>query len=114
MIYDILEVFRKEYEQKGDKLILDNYQLKDGLYVRVNNDGSLDYYICETVKKDKIFRTLDGILVNNILDWFKERDYYSGYLNSNKSFFDKKIHNVNYLSFFVKVESLNENLLMKC
>jgi len=109
MIYDVLEVFRKEYEFKGDKLILDNYQLKDGLYIKVNADDSLDYYISETVKKDKIFRTLDGIAADNMLDWFKERDYYSGYLNSNKSFFDKKIHNVNYLSFFVKVESFNEN-----
>lgn len=37
MIYDILEVFKKEYEIKGDKLILDNYQLKDGLYLRIDD-----------------------------------------------------------------------------
>ena len=41
MIYDLLEVFRKEYEIKGDKLILDNYVLKDGLYVKVNDDESM-------------------------------------------------------------------------
>lgn len=109
MIYDVLDVFRKEYEEKGDKLILDNYQLKDGLYVKVHTDESVDYYISETVKKDKIFKTLNGTLANNTLDWFKERDYYSSYLNSNKSFFDKKIHNINYLSFFAKVESFKEN-----
>jgi hypothetical protein len=47
MIYDVLEVFRKEYEGKGDKLIFDNYALK-------------------------------------------ERDYYSEWLNANKTFYDKK------------------------
>jgi len=108
VIYDILEVFKKEYEIKGDKLILDNYVLKDGLYVKVNSDASIAYYIAKTIKKEKIFQTLDGIQANDILDWFKERDYYSGYLNSNKAFDDKKIHNINYLSFFVKVESFNE------
>lgn len=108
MIYDVLEVFKKEYEQKGDKLILDNYQLKDGLYVKVNNDEGLEYYIAKSVKKEKKFQTLEGIDANDVFDWFKERDYYSGYLNSNKAFDDKKIHNVNYLSFFVKVESFNE------
>jgi CRISPR-associated protein Csh1 len=108
MIYDVLEVFKKEYEEKGEKLILDNYQLKDGLYVKVSNDEELEYYIAKTVKKEKKFQTLEGIDANNVFDWFKERDYYSGYLNSNKAFDDKKIHNVNYLSFFVKVESFNE------
>ncbi len=110
MIYDILEIFKNEYEKKGDKLILDNYELKDGLYVRVLDNGSLEYYIAQTLKKEKVFSTINSEHVNNTtLDWFKERDYYSNYLNSNKSFFDKKIHNVNYLSFFLKVESLNEN-----
>lgn len=108
MIYDVLEIFKKEYEQKGDKLILDNYILKDGLYVKVNKDESVEYYIAKTVKKEKTFQALDGQQVNNIFDWFKERDYYSGYLNSNKAFDDKKIHNINYFSFFVKVESFNE------
>lgn len=113
MIYDVLEVFRKEYEAKGDKLILDNYQLKDGLYVRVNENESLDYFIFANDKKqenkENCFKDLDGNIQKNEYAWFKEKDYYSGYLNSNKSFYDKKIHNINYLSFFVKVESFNEN-----
>lgn len=102
MIYDILEVFNKEYEKKGDKLILDNYQLKDGLYVKVNGDKSIEYFIA---KKDNIFSTLNGIIEHKMVDWFKARDYYSEWLNANKAFYDKKIHNINYLSFFVKVES---------
>lgn len=112
MIYDLLEVFRKEYEVKGDKLILDNYILKDGLYIKVNDDESMEYFIFSNDKKqetkENCFKDLDGSIQKNAYAWFKERDYYSVYLNSNKSFYDKKIHNVNYLSFFVKVESFNE------
>jgi CRISPR-associated protein Csh1 len=109
MIYDILEVFRKEYDEKGDKLILDNYMLKDGLYVKINDDRTLEYFIFENDKKierkENCFKDLGGNINHKMYEWFKERDYYSGYLNSNKSFYDKKIHNINYLSFFVKVDS---------
>lgn len=109
MIYDMLEVFRKEYEVKGDKLILDNYVLKDGLYIKVNDDENMEYFISKTLKKEKVFLHVNGDVTHTMFDWFKERDYYSGYLNSNKAFDDKKIHNVNYLSFFVKVESFISN-----
>lgn len=105
MIYDLLEVFTQAYTEKGDKLILDNYQLKDGLYVKINKDETVEYYLAQTVKKAKTFSTLEGNINHTMHEWFKERDYYSGYLNSNKSFYDKKIHNVNYLSLFIKLES---------
>jgi len=109
MIYDILDVFEKQYEDKGDKLILDNYMLKDGLYVKINKDGTLNYYIFKDSKnenvKDYCFKDLNDNINTSMYQWFKERDYYSGYLNSNKAFSDKKIHNINYLSLFVKLES---------
>lgn len=109
MIYDILEVFRKEYEEKGDKLILDNYVLKDGLYVKIDDNENLEYFIFlndkKIERKENCFKNLNGTINHKMYEWFKERDYYSGYLNSNKSFYDKKIHNINYLSFFVKVDS---------
>lgn len=118
MIYDLLEVFKKDYQEHGDKIILDNYVLKDGLYVRANQDNSLDYFIYQLDKKveqkDNCFKDLDGNIQPQAIQWFKERDYYSYYLNSNKAFYDKKIHNVNYLSFFVKVESfINPEKLLK-
>ena len=39
MIYDILEVFKKLYDESRDKIILDNYLLKDGLYVIVDDNN---------------------------------------------------------------------------
>ncbi len=113
MIYDILETFEKQYKEKGDKLILDNYILKDGLYVKINKNEELEYYIYKNNKNEKVkeycFKDLSGNIKSSLYEWFKERDYYSSYLNSNKAFGDKKIHNVNYLSLFIKLESFTSN-----
>ncbi len=109
MIYDLLEVFKKEYSQKGDKLILDNYQLKDGLYITVDTKFEPTYFIYKFDKKlesnELSLKDLEGNIKREKYQELTQKDYYSSYLNSNKSFFDKKIHNVNYLSFFVKVDS---------
>jgi len=113
MIYDILAVFKKQYEEKGDNLILGKYLLKDGLYVKINKDDSLEYYIFKNNRNENVkeycLKDLNGNINSTMYQWFKERDYYSCYLNSNKAFGDKKIHNVNYLSLFVKLDSfINE------
>ncbi|MGA1940331.1 hypothetical protein [Arcobacter sp. YIC-310] len=105
MIYDILEAFEKLYFEKKDKLILGSYSLKDGLYVKINKDNTLDFYEAKTIKKEKVFTDLNGIANSEIFEKFKQWDYYSSYLNSNKALFDKKIHNINYLSYFFKVEN---------
>ena len=109
MIYDILEPFRKEYTQKGDKLILDNYELKEGIYIKVLADGLTKSFIVKRKNRELTFSDLDGGLNYSAYEWFKARDYYSSYLNSNKSFYDKKIHNINYLSLFVKIDSFISN-----
>lgn len=110
MIYDVLEEFNKEYSKHGDKLILDNYQLKDGLYVVINKHN-IEYFIYKFEKhigdKELSLKDLNGNRIKDRYFDLVRKDYYSYYLNSNKSFYDKKIHNVNYLSFFVKVESFN-------
>ena len=105
MINDVLEVFRKEHEAKGDKLILDNYALKEGIYIKVNSDESMKAFIVKRKNRELIFTDLEGGLNYTAYEWFKERDYYSEWLNANKAFYDKKIHNINYLSLFVKIES---------
>jgi len=89
MIYDLLEVFREEYREKKDKLILDNYELKEGIYIKVKSSGDIESYIVKRKNRELVFTDIDGGLNHN----------------SNKSFYDKKIHNVNYLSLFIKIES---------
>ncbi len=109
MIYEILKIFKEHYEREGDRLVLDNYHLKEGLYVKIKKDETIEYYIFKNNKNEKIkdycLKDLNGNIRTAAYQWFKERDYYSGYLNSNKAFSDKKIHNINYLSLFVKLES---------
>lgn len=109
MVYDLLDVFLELYEKNGDKVILDHYLLKDGLYVKIDDGGNLEYYIFKNDKKEKkkelCFKDLEKRNSRDMYSWFVERDYYSIYLNSNKSFLDKKIHNINYFTLFVKLES---------
>lgn len=120
MIYEMVEVFQKKYEEHGERLILDSYVLKDGLYIKVDKDNSLDYFIFQNnnkeEKKENCFKTLDGKIDKRCYEWFKEVDYNSEWISANKMFFDKKIHNINYLSFFVKLESFvskDANKLLK-
>ncbi len=118
MIYDILEVFKKKYENKGDKLILDNYVLKDGLYVKVNEDASLEYFIKSSKKvkydgksqAEHYFKNINGSNETLQLDWFKQKDYFSNVIDTAKSYDapKKTIHNNNYLSLFMKIESFLE------
>ena len=109
MIYDILEVFKKLYDESKDKIILDNYLLKDGLYVIVDDNNQEEFFIYKADKKiaDKDLCLLD-LNKNRRRDKYfdlTQKDYYSEWLNANKMFFDKKIHSINYFSFFVKLES---------
>lgn len=114
MIYDILELFNKEYEREGDKLILDNYQLKNGVYIIISDNDSLEYFIktSQKIKKDAknetehFFKNKQGEINNQKYDWFKQRDYYSNVIDTGKAFDAPKkiIHNNNYLTLFMKVE----------
>ena len=104
MIYDILEVFKKEYEKSGDGLILGSYTLKDGLYVKINKDNTLEFFESKTVKKEKLFTNLNGIQNSDMKEWFIQRDYCSNVIETAKSYDApiKSIHNNNYLTLFMK------------
>jgi len=113
MIYDLINVFA-EYGSSDDKLILDNYELKEGLYIKVLSNGDYEAFLTKKKNRELIFSDINEGLSYTAYEWFKERDYYSSYLNSNKAFHDKKIHNINYFTLFVKTESfINEKKLLK-
>lgn len=85
-------IFKKAYKEKGDKIVLDYYKPKTGLYIRINKNGSRDYL---TIEKDSI--------EDELYSWFKERDYYSSLLSMNKPIDPKKkIHSNNYYTIFMK------------
>jgi CRISPR-associated protein Csh1 len=95
VIYNLLQNFKKAYEIKGDDLIIENHNLKEGLYIRVNNALEFEHFIVKKdCTKDKLF------------EWFRKADFYSCIINTNKSVADKKIHSCNYLSLFIKKKIL--------
>lgn len=98
MLKDCLEVFKKMYEEHGDKLIIDSYTLSEGSYVLVKKDGSIE--VLEVSKKDTD-------KTDRLYKYFAQRDYLSKLIDMNKPIDGKKIiHSNNYLSFFVKKENL--------
>jgi len=114
VIYDILEVFNEKYKEVGDKLILDSYVLKDGLYIKVNDDGEPSFFRKATNKSkingettvEHCFSDENNINQIKEMDWFKARDYYSNVIDTSKSYDapKKTIHNNNYLTLFMKIE----------
>ncbi|MBD7912304.1 type I-B CRISPR-associated protein Cas8b/Csh1 [Clostridium cibarium] len=106
MLKDCLEVFKRELNAKGEKLITDTYVPKDGTYIIVapTNDA---YEIKEIVqiKQDKKAKGIDKS--HSYYSYICERDYNSKLVEMNKPIDGKKvIHSNNYLSFFIKKENL--------
>ena len=106
MLKDCLEIFKNELDKKGDKLILDNYIPADGTYIILspsNNSFSIKDVV--EVKLDKKTRTVDKS--SNYYEDICKYDYNSKLISMNKPIDGKKvIHSNNYLSFFVKKDSL--------
>ena len=109
MVADIIDNLKNRHVD-FQKVIIDNYQLKDGLYVRIGQNG-VEYFIYkkpkgEEASKEIGFKDLDGNFRAGEYEWFARRDYVSVYLNSNKALDPpkKKIHNNNSLTLFVKAK----------
>lgn len=112
MLKDCIEIFEKELLLKGDKLIIDNYLPSDGTYVIVSIEDD-KFFIKEAfdIKYNKKSDEIEGR--ENI--YFKEvceYDYNSKLIGMNKPIDIKKIiQSNNYLSFFVKKESIGNKKL---
>jgi len=107
MLKDTIEALEIDFQ----KAIIDNYKLKDGLYVRVGKE--VEYFIYKAPKKENSndigLKDLEGNIRANDYEWFAKRDYLSVYLNSNKALDPpkKKIHNNNYLTLFSKAKEFS-------
>lgn len=103
VIKDLAVSFEKAKRQFPD-IVQDNYRLKEGLYLRINPEESWQTQIAALEQnhlviwaKEEEYSKLD------LLQWFKQRDYWSSTLNSNKSVDNKKqVHSNNPFSLFVK------------
>jgi CRISPR-associated protein Csh1 len=102
LIYNLLDTFKKAYHIKGDDLVIENHRLKEGLYIKVCEDGTMKSTI---IKKDST--------VDSNYEWFRKADFYSNLINTNKYIGDKKIHSNNYLTFFIKEKNFKKEKFPK-
>lgn len=111
MLSQALEVFKKQYESQGDTMILSEYIPKDGDYVIVTPVG--DSFEVEEIVNIKLnSKTKEIDRTNRFFDFICKVDYNSNLLDMNKPIDSKKIiHSNNYLSFFIKKESLTNGKL---
>ncbi|RCX12707.1 CRISPR-associated protein Csh1 [Anaerobacterium chartisolvens] len=96
MVNDFAALFEKAYDAHGDKMILDSYVPDNGLYIRINPDGSMEG---KAINR----KAFEDIRDHELVKWFKSADYYSRLIDMNKPIDPKKtIHSNNYLSVFIK------------
>lgn len=114
MLNQALEVFKKEYEEKGDSFILDTYIPADGTYIVVK--PTEDNFVVDEIvdiKVDKKTRSIDRTISQH-MDFICFADYYSKVTDMNKAILSgsgKVIQGNNYLSFIIKKESLTNGKL---
>ena len=114
MLADCLEVFKKQLEEKGDSLILDSYLPADGTYVLADLSKGGEIVEQGILKWDKKKKELAGKEQFQFYDEMVFFDYNSRLVDMNKPMDSKKIiHSNNYLSFFIKKDSIVNGKLTK-
>ncbi|MDO5432916.1 hypothetical protein [Eubacterium sp.] len=98
MLKECIVVFEHQYEKQGDTIFIEDYLFDHGLYVLVDADGSI-------LVKQEVHEDED--LPEEFIEAFKEIDYLSRIISTNKAVDKKKmIHSNNYLSFWVKKQNV--------
>lgn len=85
-----------------DTMVLDHYQLKPGLYLQLNDDGSMD----------ELYVAKKSSLPENdpLIEWFKYADFNSCLVEMNKPVDPKKkIHSNNLFSLFCRRDTFRQN-----
>lgn len=112
MLKECLEVFKHQLDKNGDKMILHSYVPVDGTYVIVSpKDNSFEIKDQVNIKYNKKTKELEGSS-SSYFYYLCECDYNSKLIEMNKPIDGKKIiHSNNYLSFWIKKESLSNGKL---
>ena len=117
MIKDCLEVFKKILDENGEGYIMDSYIPADGTYIIVSpKDESYEIREVIDIKLDKKTKEVNE-KSNSNFQTICNYDYNSKLVEMNKAIDNSKkiIHSNNYISFFVKKESIsNGKLTQKC
>ena len=98
MTYDLLNVFKKYFEE--DKVILDSYELTDGYYYVIENDGNFE-------KMQVVNNNSDNYELEK---YIKVRDFYSKYINSNKALDTNYIEEINNVKYTMLKKICSNNI----
>ncbi|MBE6051814.1 MAG: type I-B CRISPR-associated protein Cas8b/Csh1 [Clostridium sp.] len=112
MLKQCIEVFKSIPENEREKLVADTYIPADGTYILVSpKDDSFEIVDSVNIKNIKKTGEIQGKSTKNYIT-FCQLDYNSKLIDMNKPIDGKKvIHSNNYLSFFIKKESLTNGKL---
>lgn len=103
---ELIEIFKKKLSETPN-LVLDSYTLKSGIYIKLSEKYVQKFIVKQEKSKNVLYKENGDEAIRNDENWFKKSDYLSIYLDSNKSVFDQKFHNANFLTLFFKVENFN-------
>lgn len=105
MLQELLNEFKNHEAQYPefdmDTMVLEHYQLKPGLYLRLDEDGSMD----------ELYVAKKSSLPENdpLTEWFKQADFYSSLVEMNKPVDPKKqIHSNNLFSLFCRRDTFRQ------
>ena len=103
MIKDLAIGFQQA-QQQFPSIVQDNYKLKEGIYIRLNVDQSWEDQMAAIEQNHLIIRVKeDAPQKRELLDWFKQQDYFSSLVDMQKPVDNKKqVHSNNPYSLFVK------------
>lgn len=103
MIKDLAVGFQQA-QQQFPSIVQDNYKLKEGIYIRLNVDQRWEDQFAAFDQNHLIIRVKeDAPHKKELLDWFKQQDYFSSLVDMQKPVDNKKqVHSNNPYSLFVK------------
>lgn len=109
-----MEIFERQLDKKGDNFVIDGHVPKDGTYIIVrkkNGELQVDENSIVDIKMDKKTGNIIGD-DSHSFHLLRQLDYHCQLIDMNKPIDPKKvIHSNNYLSFFIKKESLTSGKL---
>ena len=103
MIKDLAIGFQQA-QQQFPSIVQDNYKLKEGIYIRLKVDQSWEEQSALFDENHLIIQVKeDAPQTKELLDWFKQQDYFSSLIDMQKPVDKKKqVHSNNPYSLFVK------------
>jgi CRISPR-associated protein Csh1 len=101
---ELLDIFKTVNSRYGDECFIGKYEIFFGYYIKIDKSSQ----IVEVMNYNK--KTKAELKETKTYEWFRERDFYSTWINSNKAVngSKKKIQSINCYSMFLKREHLSD------